>query len=100
MSEALAAKGQALRGIRVLGLAIRLLQADPRQLTSIHSILLESCLTSSNLKAALPFLIDDVEDFSSEVCAVAGSYARKERIILIVDSNSTLFICIFCILLK
>jgi len=67
LSEALVARNTPIRGISILVLAIRTLQTDPRQLPSIHSTLLEICLTSSNLKAALPFLIDDFEDFSSEV---------------------------------
>jgi COP9 signalosome complex subunit 3 len=67
LSEALLARGIPIRGIRLMMAAVQKLQAHPRQLTSIHALLMELCLSAKCLKTAQPFIIDDIEDFSLEL---------------------------------
>ena len=67
LTDALVRRRTALKGINVVATAIRQYQAHDRQLTSIHANLLELCLAANIPKAAMPFLSDDIDDFSAEV---------------------------------
>jgi len=67
VADHLTKRRQSIKGINLIIAAIKALQSHPRQLTSIHAILLELCLASHALKSALPFLVDDIDDFTSEL---------------------------------
>jgi hypothetical protein len=54
-------------GINLMSSVISKLQTNPRQLTGVHSVLLQLCLSAHCLKPALPFLVDDVDDFTNDV---------------------------------
>lgn len=65
---------QAKRGLLVVFNAIKLLQKTPNQLTSMHSDLMQLCLTSKNFKLALNLLQNnDVLDINKE----NGAYDSK-----------------------
>jgi len=57
-------------GINLMRSIIRKLQTNGRQLTGVHAILLQLCLSAQNMKAAVPFLIDDIDDFTSDVSLI------------------------------
>ncbi|XP_021956940.1 COP9 signalosome complex subunit 3 isoform X2 [Folsomia candida] len=53
--------------INLMRSVIRRIQKGPRQLTGVHATLLQLCLSSHCLKPALPYLMDDIDDFSSDL---------------------------------
>jgi len=67
LSEVLSARQSSILGIQPVTQVIRGIQTSPRQLTSLHAIFFQMCLDSLALKVALPFLVDDIDDFSKEV---------------------------------
>jgi len=67
MGEVLAARQSSILGIQLIAQVIRGIQTNSRQVTGLHAIFFQMCLDSLNFKVALPFLIDDVDEFSAEV---------------------------------
>ncbi|KAK3091308.1 hypothetical protein FSP39_018814, partial [Pinctada imbricata] len=67
-------KKQSMRGIAILVKAINKIQLFPAQLTSIHADLCQLCLLSKNMKPALQFLDEDINDISKE----GGHYDAKD----------------------
>ena len=65
-TDSLIGSRQLFRGIVHLQIAITKLQANPLQLTSVHSDLCQLCLMAKCVKAALQFLDVDFTDISKE----------------------------------
>jgi len=54
-------------GINLMCSVINKLQLNRRQLTGVHSVLLQLCLSAHCFKPALPYLVDDIDDFTNDV---------------------------------
>jgi COP9 signalosome complex subunit 3 len=59
-------EGSSLAGIGVLRTAIQRYRVSPSYLTSIHADLLQLCLEAKCLKAALPFLDEEIHELMTE----------------------------------
>jgi COP9 signalosome complex subunit 3 len=70
IADLLLSRKTPMQGINLLSLGIRCLQGNnTKQLTGLHAILLELCLSATCFKAAFPYLVDDIDEFSTELKA-------------------------------